>query len=223
MARILVDRAIAPRLTEPALLDAIRLGCEPELIEILLGDDANLKLSGPIRRAAYRTALRYGHRAATELLHRRGANDADVTLVDRVIAACVAEDGRSCAVCLRDHCTRGTRWETPTTEWRAGQFEAAATRSCSCSSKQGSIPMLPTTTATLPPIWPFTPGPLKCSRRCSGLVRTSMRATSRPRRPWSARSRYRMPRRAKGSPGACSLPGRAHAHGNGIEDRDQRT
>lgn len=92
MARMLVERAGAPRLTEPALLEAIRLGCEPELIEILLGDDTHLELSGPIRQAAYRTALRYGHRAAGSLLLRRGANDAEVTPVDRVIAACVAED-----------------------------------------------------------------------------------------------------------------------------------
>lgn len=93
MARMLVARVALPAWTKPALLAAIRLGCEPELIEILLGDDTRLELSGPVRQEAYCAALRYGHHAAAiGLLSRHGANAADVTLVDRVIAACVVED-----------------------------------------------------------------------------------------------------------------------------------
>jgi hypothetical protein len=92
MARMLVDRAIAPRVTEPALLDAIRLGRDPELIEILLGDETTPELSRPVRQAAYRSALRHGHHAAAAVLSRRGAQAWEVTPLDRVMAACVAED-----------------------------------------------------------------------------------------------------------------------------------
>lgn len=92
MAHLLVAHAVAPRVTEPALLNAIRLGRGPELIETLLGDDARPELSGPVRQSAYRAALRYGHSPAAELLLRRGANDAEVTSIDRLIAACTMEN-----------------------------------------------------------------------------------------------------------------------------------
>jgi len=49
-------------------------------------------LSLPVRRKVYRSAVRYGHRTAVELLRRRGTDDAAVTSVDRVIGACVTGD-----------------------------------------------------------------------------------------------------------------------------------
>jgi ankyrin repeat protein len=93
MARGLVSRASAPRVCQPALLEAIRLRRPAHFIEVLLGDDGQPELSRPVRQTAYRAALRFAHAAAAEVLLRRGADPERVGPVDRAIAACVRGDG----------------------------------------------------------------------------------------------------------------------------------
>jgi ankyrin repeat protein len=89
MARILVPHLSRPRVPGTALLEAIRLQRNPELMEVLLGDDDDHPLTISIWRNAYRAAIRYAHREAAALLLRRGADDGAVTDADRVIAACM--------------------------------------------------------------------------------------------------------------------------------------
>src|SRR5262245_58613707 len=93
MARILARHIAPPMATnEPALLEAIQLGRDVEFMDILIGDDHAPEFCGPIRQRAYRSALRYGNAVAAEVLRRRGADAGVVSHVDRVIAACVAQD-----------------------------------------------------------------------------------------------------------------------------------
>ena len=93
MARILARHIAPPMATnEPALLEAIQLGRDAEFMDILIGDDHVPEFCGPIRQRAYRSALRYGNAVAADVLRRRGADAGVVSHVDRVIAACVAQD-----------------------------------------------------------------------------------------------------------------------------------
>jgi ankyrin repeat protein len=75
--------------TERALAAGVRLGRGVELLALVLGDG---QAGGPARQRCYRLAFRHGHGAAADLLIRHGANTADVSVVDRVIAAAVAAD-----------------------------------------------------------------------------------------------------------------------------------
>lgn len=94
MAKILAPHIAPPMATnEPALTEAIRLGRDAGFIDLLIGADDAPELSGPIRQRAYRAAVRYGHNAAAEVLRRRGAGDDEVTQVDRVIGACLNQNG----------------------------------------------------------------------------------------------------------------------------------
>ena len=92
LAHLLMPHETLPRSTMPALEEAIRRERDGSFIDLLLGDDARPELTQPVRRAAYRLALRHGHQGALEVLRRRGADDAEVTAVDRMIAAAVTED-----------------------------------------------------------------------------------------------------------------------------------
>jgi ankyrin repeat protein len=92
LAQMLVPHLELPRSAGPALEQAVLLEREAAFVELLLGDDARPELSLPVRRAAHRLALRHGQRAAAEVLRRRGADDTEVTVVDRVIAAAVTGD-----------------------------------------------------------------------------------------------------------------------------------
>jgi ankyrin repeat protein len=91
MARMLANHAHAPTMLEPALDEAIRLERGPEVVALLLGDDRS-ELSGPMRVKAYRQAVRHGQSAVVELLRGPGAGDSAVTLVDRVLGACMNRD-----------------------------------------------------------------------------------------------------------------------------------
>jgi len=91
MARMLAAHN-APRLLEQALLDAIRLERGADMIEALIGIDAGDPSTRSVLQNAYRAARRFGHRAAIEILHRRGLDDAILTDVDRVIAAGIEND-----------------------------------------------------------------------------------------------------------------------------------
>jgi ankyrin repeat protein len=57
--------------------------------------EAQPELGRPVRQNVYRSAVRYGHRAAIESLRRRGVDDDGVTPVDRVIGACATGDGKT--------------------------------------------------------------------------------------------------------------------------------
>jgi len=92
MARILVSYLRRPRIAETALLEAIRLQRSPELIDILLGEDDDHPRTREVWRKAYGAGVRYNHRAAVQVLRRRGADDSAVTDVDRAIAACLNDD-----------------------------------------------------------------------------------------------------------------------------------
>jgi ankyrin repeat protein len=59
------------------------------LIDIALGDVTS-ELGGPVLQIAYRFAVRYGQPATAEMLRRRGAVDAALSVADRVIGACMA-------------------------------------------------------------------------------------------------------------------------------------
>jgi len=91
-ARILISHMARPRVPGAALIEAIRLERNPELIEILLGNDDHHPLTLRILREAYRAAVRHAQHAAAELLLRRGADDAAVTETDRVIASAINND-----------------------------------------------------------------------------------------------------------------------------------
>jgi ankyrin repeat protein len=92
LARQLMRRLELPPHAGPALAEAIWLERDAVFVELLLGDDARPALHLPVRRATYRLAIRHGQQAAAEVLRRRGADDATVTTVDRVIGAAVSED-----------------------------------------------------------------------------------------------------------------------------------
>ena len=94
LARLLVphQNPSFPGSARPALALAIELERDAAFVELLLGEDARPELQLPIRRDAYRLALRHGQRATVDVLRRRGGGDADITVVDRVIAAAVGED-----------------------------------------------------------------------------------------------------------------------------------
>jgi ankyrin repeat protein len=129
MARILIPYLERPRVPERVLLDAIRLERHPDLIEVLLGDDDHHELTLSIWRRAYRAAMRYGHGAAADVLRRRGADDTEVTDVDRLIAACVNQDraefqrllaqSSDLGIALRDHDHRMLAWTIRTGHYRA--------------------------------------------------------------------------------------------------------
>jgi ankyrin repeat protein len=92
LARLLIPHVGLPRSAGPALEQAIRLERDAAFVELLLGDDREPALQLPVRRAAYRLALRHGHRGAAEVLLRRGADEAGVTAADRLLAAAVTGD-----------------------------------------------------------------------------------------------------------------------------------
>jgi ankyrin repeat protein len=93
---------------ERALLEAIRLGRGPELIEILVGVASEENLA--MRRAASASAVRHGHAIAAEILVRQGADDADVSPVDRLIGACVTGDPLPPTCAFRDDDHRMLSW-----------------------------------------------------------------------------------------------------------------
>jgi ankyrin repeat protein len=93
LARQLVAKDPSPRVSERALVEAIRRQRGPALIEVLMGDDSQLELRRPVWQAGYRAAVRFGNDQAAELLRRRGADPARVSPVDRAIGACVRGDG----------------------------------------------------------------------------------------------------------------------------------
>jgi len=99
MARLLAGRADLP--AEAALLEAIRLGRDPEMLEILLGDNSTSARSRRVAQKAYRHAVRYGHHAAIALLGRLGADDVSVTAVDRLLGACVNGDDKAMRALLK--------------------------------------------------------------------------------------------------------------------------
>ena len=68
---------------------AILLGRGQELLQVLLASDVDLTARDPDGHTAYAVAVRSGHDLAAELLRRRGASDAELDDLDRVIAACV--------------------------------------------------------------------------------------------------------------------------------------
>src|SRR5439155_2896929 len=71
----LLARYIAPAATnEPAVLEAIRLERDPELIDILLGQNDDEALRN-VPKNAYRAAVRYGQHGAAALLRRRGTDE----------------------------------------------------------------------------------------------------------------------------------------------------
>jgi ankyrin repeat protein len=88
MAEILAAHN-SPRILEQALLDTIQLERDAEFIEILIGDD-NSPENKSVLKNAYRTAIRFGHSAAADVLRRHGMDDGVLTDMDRVIAACVS-------------------------------------------------------------------------------------------------------------------------------------
>jgi ankyrin repeat protein len=97
MAEILVDhqkRSQDAGSTVPkhALMEAIQLERDPQLIDILLGGAAESELGHLMCQNLLRYAVRYGQFATADLLRHRGADDAMVTEIDRVIGACVAGD-----------------------------------------------------------------------------------------------------------------------------------
>jgi len=91
MARMLAAHN-APGMLEQALLEAIRLERGADMIEALIGIDGSDPSIHSVLQNAYRAARRFGHRAAIEILHRRGLDDALLTDVDRVIAAGIEND-----------------------------------------------------------------------------------------------------------------------------------
>jgi ankyrin repeat protein len=79
----------APRILEQALLDAIRLERNPEMIEVLAGGDSTDPSAPSVWSKAYRAAIRFDQREAAEMLHHLGIDDTVLTDVDRVIASCM--------------------------------------------------------------------------------------------------------------------------------------
>ncbi len=71
---------------------AILLGRRRELLETLLASDVDLALTDRDGRTAYALAVRTGHDDARELLRARGSSDAELSDLDRAIAACVTGD-----------------------------------------------------------------------------------------------------------------------------------
>jgi ankyrin repeat protein len=72
---------------------AILLGRGRPLLDVLLAGGVDLLATDRDDRTAYAVAVRTGHDVAAELLRARGARDAEVDAIDRLIAACVRGDG----------------------------------------------------------------------------------------------------------------------------------
>jgi ankyrin repeat protein len=71
---------------------AIMLRRERAMLEVLLDSDVDLSARDRDGRTAYAVAVRTGHDEAATLLRQRGASEAELGDVDRVIAACVRLD-----------------------------------------------------------------------------------------------------------------------------------
>jgi ankyrin repeat protein len=88
---------------------AILLRRERPLLDVLLSSGVDVGKRDHDGRTAYAVAVRTGHDVAAELLRRRGAGDAELGVVDRVIAACLrlaTEDVRRLVAADPDLATR---------------------------------------------------------------------------------------------------------------------
>lgn len=205
---MLVERAIAPRVTEPALLDALRLGRGPGLIEILFGDDARPELSGSVRQTAYLAALRYGHRSAAALLIHCGTNDVEVTPVDRVIAACTAQS-RLGFLRLLEHSPYSSNAlvnaDHQIVNWAARNGRHQILR---LLLEAGFDPTVADNNSNTPLHLAVQSGSLEMLEMLLGAGADVNARNFQARCPRSARSRRRMSGRANGLSGACSMQGR---------------
>ena len=68
---------------------AILLRRPKSMLDVLLSSGVDVGKRDCDGRTAYAVAVRTGHDVAAELLRRRGAGDAELGNVDRVIAACL--------------------------------------------------------------------------------------------------------------------------------------
>ncbi len=99
IARLLLDRGAPPDGAGrwwgqhgSCLHAAILLGRGQALLEALLSGNVDLGQTDRDGHTAYALAVRTGHDVARELLRTRGATDAELSEVDRAIAACVKGD-----------------------------------------------------------------------------------------------------------------------------------
>jgi ankyrin repeat protein len=83
----------------PAAYAAVRSGCGPELVELLLAHGADPGLSGSDGRSPYALAVRLGRADLAEVLRRHGARD-DASDLDRLLSACLLGDGEAAASLL---------------------------------------------------------------------------------------------------------------------------
>ena len=89
MARMLSKHSGSPTQRVPAIQEGVRQQRDAEMIDISIGDVTS-ELGGPVLQIAYRLAVRYGQTATADMLRRRGADDAALSVGDRVIGACIA-------------------------------------------------------------------------------------------------------------------------------------
>ncbi|MGO9189214.1 MAG: ankyrin repeat domain-containing protein [Streptosporangiaceae bacterium] len=75
----------------PAVYDAVRSACSPELVDLLLARDADPDAPGPDLRSPYALATAQGRTEVAALLRRHGAVD-DATYIDRFLSACLHAD-----------------------------------------------------------------------------------------------------------------------------------
>jgi len=81
---------------------AIRLGCDTELVGLLLGHGGDANALGPDRLSSYQVAVREGRPDLTRLLVSHGARDRSAP-VDLFLTACAAADRAEAERLLREH------------------------------------------------------------------------------------------------------------------------
>jgi ankyrin repeat protein len=75
----------------PVVYDAVRSGCDPELVDLLLAHGADPDAPGPDGRSSYALATSQGRTEIAAVLRRHGAID-DATSIDRFLSACLRAD-----------------------------------------------------------------------------------------------------------------------------------